>query len=83
MLRITIDDDDRRTRAVVDAVRAVAPQVEVRDARDDADAAAFLDRLVCCGRVTPVVEVGGLMLTAPTPAEVLLAVRRTHPELVR
>jgi hypothetical protein len=45
----------------------------------DEAAAAFLDRLVCCGSVTPVVESGGLLLTAPTPAEALLAVRRVMP----
>lgn len=81
-IRVTIDRDDRRSRAVVTSLTALDAEVEVRDARDDEDAAAFLARLVCCGPVTPVVEVHGLVLTAPTPAEALLAVRRANPLLV-
>ncbi|MFP4150250.1 MAG: hypothetical protein ACLFUG_08870 [Nitriliruptoraceae bacterium] len=82
-IRITIDDDDRRTRRVVEALSALdGVEVEVRDARTDPDAEAFLDRLVCCGPVTPVVEHAGLLLTAPSPAEALLAVRRASPLLV-
>lgn len=80
-VRITVDRDDRRSRQVVETVLDLVPSAEVRDARYD-DAAEFLDRLVCCGPVTPVVEVGGLLLTAPTPAEAVLAVRRAAPELV-
>lgn len=82
VLRITIDGDDRQTRRVVDTISDLVPTVEVRDARYDDDAADFLDRLVCCGPVTPVLEVGGLLLTAPTPAEAVLAVRRAAPDLV-
>jgi hypothetical protein len=84
-IRITIDSDDRNSVRVVEALTALdgaATAVEIRDARTDAAAAAFLDRLVCCGAVTPVVESGGLLLTAPTPAEALLAVRRVMPSLV-
>ncbi len=82
-IRITIDDDDRQTRRVVDALGGLSDaSVEVRDAREDEDAQAFLDRLVCCGRITPVVELGGLLLTAPSAPEALLAVRRVAPELV-
>ncbi len=86
-IRVTVDRDDRATSRVVEALTALADptagvEVEVRDAREDEAAADFLDRLVCCGSVTPVVEVGGLLLTAPTAAEALLAVRRAAPELV-
>lgn len=82
-IRITIDADDRQTSRVVEALTALdGIEVEVRDARDDEAAAAFLDRLVCCGPVTPVVEHAGLLLTAPSPAEALLAVRRASPLLV-
>ena len=77
-----MDGDDRQTRRVVDTISDLVPTVEVRDARYDDDAADFLDRLVCCGPVTPVLEVGGLLLTAPTPAEAVLAVRRGAPDLV-
>lgn len=82
-VRITIDGDDRHTRRVVETLVDLVPHAEVRDARWDDDAAGFLERLVCCGRVTPVVEVAGLVLTAPTPAEAVLALRRVAPELVR
>jgi hypothetical protein len=82
-IRITIDADDRQSARVVDALTALdGVEVEVRDAREDPDAAAFLDRLVCCGPVTPVVEHAGLLLTAPSAAEALLAVRRASPLLV-
>ncbi|MEX2550170.1 MAG: hypothetical protein WD638_08075 [Nitriliruptoraceae bacterium] len=84
-IRVTIDDDDRQTRRVVDALAGLTRPslvVEVRDAREDDEAQAFLERLVCCGRITPVVEMGGLLLTAPSAAEVLLAIRRVAPELV-
>lgn len=81
-VRLTIDSDDRRSRRVVESVTDLVPSTEVRDARFDDDATEFLDRLVCCGSVTPVLEVGGLLLTAPTPAEAVLAVRRAAPELV-
>jgi hypothetical protein len=81
-VRITIDRDDRNSRRVVETVLDLVPWAEVRDARLDPDAADFLDRLVCCGPVTPVLEVGGLLLTAPNPPEVVLAVRRVLPELV-
>lgn len=81
-VRITIDSDDRRSRRVVETVLDLVPWAEIRDARLDDDAADFLDRLVCCGTVTPVVEVAGLVLTAPTPAETVLALRRVAPELV-
>jgi hypothetical protein len=86
-IRITIDRDDRATSRVVSALAALGDpagdvEVDVRDARADPAAAEFLDRLVCCGSVTPVVEVGGLLLTAPTAAEALLAVRRVVPDLV-
>ena len=78
-VRVTIDADDRNSRRVVsslEALRGPGLEVVVRDAREDPGAAGFLDRLVCCGQITPVVEVRGLLLTAPTPAEALLAVRR-------
>ena len=78
-IRVTIDRDDRNTRRVVEALTALSGDgttVEIRDARTDDEAAAFLDRLVCCGPVTPVVEAKGLLLTAPNPAQALLAVRR-------
>ncbi len=81
-VRLTIDADDRRTRRVVQTVTDLVPTTEVRDARLDDDAAGFLERLVCCGSVTPVLQVGGLLLTAPTPAEAVLAIRRAVPELV-
>ncbi len=81
-IRLTIDDDARRTRRVVESVLNIVPSAEVRDARRDADAEAFLDRLVCCGSITPVLEVGGLLLTAPNPAEAVLTIRRAAPELV-
>jgi hypothetical protein len=84
-IRVTIDSDDRNSARVVEAMTALADAevtVEIRDARTDEAAAAFLDRLVCCGSVTPVVESGGLLLTAPTPAEALLAVRRVMPSAV-
>lgn len=82
-IRITIDADDRQTRRVVDALCALdGVEVVVRDAREDEDAAAFLDNLVCCGPVTPVVEHAGLLLTAPSAAEALLAVRRASPLVV-
>jgi hypothetical protein len=81
-VRLTIDRDDRRSQRVVETVLDLVPTAEVRDARWDDDAADFLDRLVCCGSVTPVLEVGGLLLTAPTPAEAVLAVRREAPDLV-
>lgn len=81
-VRVTIDGDDRSTRRVVDSVLDLVPSAEIRDAREDEDAAAFLDRLVCCGPVTPVLEVRGLLLTAPTPAEAVLTLRRAVPELV-
>ena len=81
-VRVTIDRDDRLTRRVVEAVTDLVPTAEIRDARLDDDAADFLDRLVCCGPVTPVLEVGGLLLTAPNPAEAVLALRRAAPELV-
>ncbi len=79
VVRVTIDADDRNSRRVVGSLEGLsgpALRVVVRDARDDPDAARSLERLVCCGPVTPVVEVRGLLLTAPTPAEALLAVRR-------
>lgn len=79
VIRVTVDADDRNSRRVVESLEALrGPGVEVvvRDARDDPAAAGFLDGLVCCGPVAPVVEVQGLLLTAPTPAEALLAVRR-------
>lgn len=82
IVRLTIDSDDRRSRRVVETIGDLVPTAEVRDARFDDDAADFLDRLVCCGSVTPVLEVGGLLLTAPTPAEAVLAVRRAAPELL-
>jgi len=84
-IRVTIDSDDRNSVRVVESLTALTDDVvdvEVRDARTDEAAAAFLDRLVCCGPVTPVIETGGLLLTAPTPAEALLAVRRATPSLV-
>jgi hypothetical protein len=81
-VRVTIDGDDRRSRRVVETVLDLVPTAEIRDAREDDDAADFLDRLVCCGRVTPVLEVGGLLLTAPTPAEAVLTLRRAAPEMV-
>lgn len=81
-VRITIDGDDRHSRRVLEAVTDLVPTAEVRDARDDDEAADFLDRLVCCGPVTPVLEAGGLLLTAPTPAEAVLALRRAAPDLV-
>ena len=83
-VRVTIDADDRNSRRVVESLeqlRSERLEVEVRDAREDPHAADALTRLVCCGPVTPVVEVGGLLLTAPTPAEALLAVRRVTPGL--
>lgn len=81
-VRVTVDSDDRRSRRVVETILDLVPTAEVRDARWDDEAADFLDRLVCCGPVTPVVEVGGLLLTAPNPAEAVLAVRRAAPDLV-
>lgn len=78
-VRVTIDRDDRRSLRVVEAILDLVPTAEIRDARWDDEAADFLDRLVCCGPVTPVVEVGGLLLTAPNPAEAVLAVRRAVP----
>jgi hypothetical protein len=82
-IRITIDADDRQTVRVVEALTGLdGVEVQVRDAREDPEAAAFLDRLVCCGPVTPVVEHAGLLLTAPSAAEALLAVRRASPLLV-
>lgn len=81
-VRVTIDADDRNSRRVVETLLDLVPSAEIRDAREDDDAADFLDRLVCCGSVTPVVEVAGLMLTAPTPPEAVLAVRRAAPGLV-
>ena len=84
-IRVTIDSDDRNSARVVAALTRLGDgdaEVEVRDARVDAAAARFLERLVCCGSVTPVVECAGLLLTAPTPAEALLAVRRVVPALV-
>jgi hypothetical protein len=81
-VRLTIDRDDRRSQRVVEAVSELVPTAEVRDARVDDDAADFLDRLVCCGPVTPVLEAGGLLLTSPTPAEAVLALRRAAPDLV-
>lgn len=78
-VRITIDADDRRTRRVVETLTEAFDDVEVRDARDDPGAADYLDRLVCCGSITPVVEGFGLLLTAPTPAEALIALRRAAP----
>jgi len=84
-IRVTIDSDDRNSVRVVEAMMALSGDgvtVEVRDARTDEAAADFLERLVCCGSVTPVVESGGLLLTAPTPAEALLAVRRATPSLI-
>jgi hypothetical protein len=81
-VRVTIDGDDRRSRRVVETITDLVPSAEIRDARWDDDAADFLDHLVCCGSVTPVLEVGGLLLTAPTPAEAVLAIRRAAPELV-
>lgn len=84
-IRITIDSDDRDTMRLVEALTSLGDgdaQVEVRDARVDDAAADFLERLVCCGSVTPVVECGGLLLTAPSAAEALLAVRRVAPALV-
>jgi hypothetical protein len=81
-VRLTIDRDDRRTRRVVETITDLVPTTEVRDARMDDDAAEFLDRLVCCGQVTPVLEAGGLLLTSPTPAEAVLALRRAAPDLV-
>lgn len=80
-VRVTIDGDGRRSRRVVEAITDLVADAEVRDARADDDAARFLDTLVCCGSVTPVLEVGGLLLTAPTPAEAILAVRRAAPQL--
>jgi hypothetical protein len=84
-VRVTIDRDDHRTRGVLTVLTGAVDgtEVEIRDAREDPDAAAFLDRLVCCGRVDPVVECGGLVLTGPNPAEALAAVRRVAPDLVR
>ena len=81
-VRITIDSDDRRSRRVVDAITELVPQAEVRDARRDEEAATFLTSLVCSGRLTPVLEVGGLMLTAPSPADAVEAVRQKAPDLV-
>ncbi len=81
-VRVTIDRDDRNSRRVVETLLDLVPTAEIRDAREDDDAADFLDRLVCCGSVTPVLEVGGLLLTAPTPPEAVLAVRRAAPGLV-
>lgn len=84
-IRITIDSDDRNTARVVEALMSLGDghtEVEVRDARVDDAAADFLERLVCCGSVTPVVEFGGLLLTAPSATEALLAVRRVAPALV-
>jgi hypothetical protein len=81
-VRLTIDRDDRRSRRVVETLTDLVPTVEVRDARWDDEAADLLDRLVCCGSITPVLEVGGLLLTAPTPAEAVLAVRREAPDLL-
>ena len=81
-VRITIDSDDRRSRRVVDAITELVPTVAIRDARDDDDAATFLASLVCSGRLTPVLEVGGLMLTAPSPADAVDAVRKKAPDLV-
>jgi len=83
-VRVTIDADDRNSRRVVESLeqlRSERVEVEVRDAREDPRAADALSRLVCCGPITPVVEVRGLLLTAPTPAEALLAVRRVTPGL--
>ena len=81
-VRITIDRDEKRSARVVEAVTGLVPAADVSDARWDADAAAFLDRLVCCGPVTPVLEVDGLLLTAPTPAEAILTLRRALPGLI-
>ena len=81
-IRLTIDDDGRRTRRVTESVLGIAPSAEIRDARLDADAKHFLKRLVCCGSITPVLEVGGLLLTAPRPAEAVLAIRRVASDLV-
>ena len=78
-VRITIDADDRRTRRVVETLVDAFDTVEVRDAREDPEAADYLDRLVCCGSITPVVDAFGLTLTAPTPAEALIALRRAAP----
>lgn len=81
-ITVTTDGDDRRSRAVVEAMEALQRpglEVVVRDAREEPAAAQFLDGLVCCGPVTPVVTCGGLLLTAPTPAEAVLAVRRVVP----
>ena len=83
-VRVTIDADDRNSRRVVESLeqlRSEHVEVEVRDAREDTRAAEALDHLVCCGSITPVVEVRGLLLTAPTPAEAVLAVRRVTPGL--
>ena len=83
-IRVTIAADDRNSRRVVESLAALHGadiEVEVRDAREDPVAADFLGQLVCCGPVTPVVEVRGLLLTAPTPAEALLAVRRVVGDL--
>jgi hypothetical protein len=82
-IRVTIEDDDRGTQGVLTVLTGATHDIEVRDAREDPDAAAFLDRLVCCGRVTPVVECEGLLLTGPNPAEAFAAVRRVAPDLIR
>jgi hypothetical protein len=82
-VRVTIDADDRRTQGVLTVLTGAVEDVEVRDAREDPDAAAFLDRLACCGPLSPVVECEGLLLTGPNPAEALAAVRRVAPDLVR
>ncbi len=75
-VRVYVDDDDRHTRAVLDALAAEGRTVEVLDARHDDDAARFLQTLVCCGPVAPVVVVDGLVLTRPTAAQAIDAVRR-------
>lgn len=81
-VRITVDRDDRRTRSLVRVLEEAVGDVEVRDARVDPEAAAFLERLVCCGPVAPVVECAGLVLTSPSGAEALAAIRRAAPELL-
>jgi hypothetical protein len=81
---VYVRSHDRHSKRLVRWLeQALWPPVRVVDVEKDAAAATFVARLSCCGQVTPAVAVGKLILYAPSRRDVLDAVQRHDPRLLR
>jgi hypothetical protein len=69
-VRVLIADRGMRTRRLLRYLESTEHAIDVVDVREDTEQAAYVDRLACGERATPVVEVAGLTLLRPTTREV-------------